>query len=291
MIEKKLDRYEYMDLITLKVRLGRIHLPAHTLFIILQEDVYLVLSNAMLYNRPDTPYFRAAQKIKSQADRIFEEFEELRFAHPELPEDPAAVQESEPNSSRHPIGDLEPSLASLRPLFTQTSIADDINTVLETDPTTSLFSFEFPLPKPSPTPPPAKPKRDRKADRERARLERMTSSTVRTRTRSSLAAGEDDHLLPEDMDIGPAVQPNYDEQHDGHPDRKRKAKIVLPGQSDVLPVVDEVNNQDMFIKFDTGWILPDGSRRGGRAPVDRPLLEPKRKKAKTGRWFHYSDGV
>ncbi|KAI0085044.1 enhancer of polycomb-like-domain-containing protein [Irpex rosettiformis] len=51
----------------------------------------------------------------------------------------------------------------------------------------------------------------------------------------------------------------------------------------------KVYGREMFAKFDVGWILPDNSRRGGCAPVDRQAIELRRKKPKAGReWSHLS---
>ncbi|KAI0683939.1 hypothetical protein BC835DRAFT_1392543 [Cytidiella melzeri] len=261
-IEKKLCNYEYMDLDAFN------------------EDIHLVLSNAMLYNRPDTQYFKAAQKIKSHADKILAELEQIKVPHPEVQALSAGRDGREASLSRPPLGDLEPPLAALQPLLSQASIADDLPVILETDPVTSLMNFEFAKLKPPPTPPPPKPKRDRRAERERARLERIAAGFgpgERARTRRSLADTDGNSALVDSMN-------DHEEHHEDHTDRHRKKpKVVLPGQAEVPPVVDEVNNQEMFTKFNVGWILPESSRRGGRAPVDRQPLEPKRKKQKTER--------
>ena len=45
-----------------------------------------------------------------------------------------------------------------------------------------------------------------------------------------------------------------------------------PGQTDVPPVVDEVDNQISFKMFDGGWILPETQRRGGRLPLERRII-------------------
>ncbi|KAI0091425.1 hypothetical protein BDY19DRAFT_930368 [Irpex rosettiformis] len=262
-IERKLNDYEYLDLDDFK------------------EDVHLVLSNAILYNAPDTPYSKVAQKLKSHADKILVELEQIKVAHSVLP-DPA-VDSSEPvaSSSRLTIGDLEPPLEALQPFIQHATIAEGTDASLEVDPVTSLFKYEFAKEKPPPTPLP-KPKRDRRAERERSRQERFSTGGNRARTRSSAGDPTDGGFnSTERMDVDHLDGQLHEDRHD---DRKRKRpKIVLPGQSDVPPVVDEVDGREMFTKFDVGWILPDNSRRGGRAPVDRQPIELRRKKPKAER--------
>lgn len=239
------------------------------------------MDNALLYNRPDTPYSKAALKIKSHADRILTELEQAKVLHPELLDNSVESSEPEASSSRLLVGDLEPPLEVLQPLFSRDSIANDMETILETDPTTSLFNFEFAKEKPPPTPPPPKPKRDRKADLDRARQERIAVAGERAMTRSTGGALTDSSrpsLEPIDVEI--AEGQIHEDHHDER--RRKRPKIVLPGHADVPPVVDEVDGREMFMKFDVGWILPDTTRRGGRAPVDRHPIEPRRKKPKTG---------
>ncbi|KAI0339583.1 hypothetical protein BDW22DRAFT_1454969 [Trametopsis cervina] len=256
-IEKKLDNFEYTDLDDFK------------------NDIYLVLSNAMLYNRPDTQYYRAAQKIKAQADKILAELDEVRVRHPGMPPPPAELDEAEASSSRVPLGDLEPPLEVLQQLFSQTALAEGTDMIIEPDPVTSLFSFEFAKLKPPPTPPPLPPpkiKRDRRADRERARLERMAMDvSIGSRTRKRMSLVAETNQLPPDA---PGADHTELPDRDVHPERKgKKTKVVLPGQADVPPVVDGVDNQRMFSMFDVGWILPDGKKRGGRSFVER---QPKK---------------
>ena len=66
-----------------------------------------------------------------------------------------------------------------------------------------------------------------------------------------------------------------DEDGDAEPPAKRRrstwrrAQILLPGQADVPPVVETVDDQTSFSMFDGGWILPEGQKRRNRvgAPV------------------------
>ncbi|KAF9454408.1 hypothetical protein P691DRAFT_770607 [Macrolepiota fuliginosa MF-IS2] len=64
--------------------------------------------------------------------------------------------------------------------------------------------------------------------------------------------------------------------------RRKRSSFTFPGQSDIPPMVADVDNRDSFKMFDAGWILPPDHRRGGRVPVDRSTQPPPRKRAKTG---------
>jgi NuA3 HAT complex component NTO1 len=56
----------------------------------------------------------------------------------------------------------------------------------------------------------------------------------------------------------------------------------MPGQAETPPMVTDVDSQGLFKMFDAGWILPTGQRRGGRQPVERVPLLPKKKKMDRG---------
>ena len=240
----------------------------------------MVLSNAILYNAPDTPYSKVAQKLRSHADKILAELEHIRIHHAEAPQPLVDPSEAEADPPRLTIGDLEPPLESLEALISPADITQDMDTSSDTDPLAPLFNFEFTTEQPASTPAPSlsKPKRDRKAERERARRRRAEAN--RARTRSSAGDPRENSYTSEHMDLD-LVDGQLHEVHDDDKKRKRP-KIVLPGHADVPPVVDEVDGREMFMKFDVGWILPDSSRRGGRAPVDRQPIEPRRKKPKAG---------
>jgi NuA3 HAT complex component NTO1 len=170
-----------------------------------QDDIYLVLDNAIQYNKRDSPIHRTALRIKAQAERLLSELDQLPRRPPyetQLPDDaemnsnealrcsvtPSPTQ-AHPESKQLTIGDLEPPLSVLS-LFTpegSSTITDDPSfpLLLRSDPLTSLFSFEFEKLKPPPPPPSPpqrtarskakskrskdgeKPKRDRAAERER----------------------------------------------------------------------------------------------------------------------------
>lgn len=59
--------------------------------------------------------------------------------------------------------------------------------------------------------------------------------------------------------------------------RWKRGPLILPGHSEVPPVVDKVDEYRSFKMFDAGWILPENQKRGGRAAVERKPLPSKRR--------------
>ena len=59
--------------------------------------------------------------------------------------------------------------------------------------------------------------------------------------------------------------------------RWKRGPLILPGRSEVPPVVDKVDEYRSFKMFDAGWILPENQKRGGRTVVERKPLPPKRR--------------
>ncbi|KAH8110728.1 hypothetical protein DFH11DRAFT_1618277 [Phellopilus nigrolimitatus] len=262
-----------------------------------QDDVYLVLDNAMLYNKPGTPIFKAASKIRASSEHILGELQQLaRYIAADSPE--AGL-----------VGDLEPPLSVLNLLTSIDAIDADIPLQLTSDPLDSLFAFELEKFKPPPPPPPPKPprqKRDRKAEAER-RKQRILDQAAgfrapeapRTRraqaeadafeaeahgggsrSESIITDAEGEGDVDEDEEGGGS---STDERASRRGAKWRRAPVVLPGRGDVPPVVDDVDAQRSFSMFDAGWILPSSTRRGGRAPIEKHELPPPRKRSRTDR--------
>lgn len=183
-IDRKLTEHQYLDLQDFK------------------DDIFLVLDNAMVYNKPDTPYFKAARRIKNAAERVLPELD--RFAT----QRPAVSKQERPEGASEPakpdIGDLEPPLYLLDLLEDPERIRRECRFVLDKPPIDALLSYEFgepkapqtpaaalplPLPEPphpaepivqtEPTAPPTpapKIKRDRRQEKARARERRATAA-------------------------------------------------------------------------------------------------------------------
>ncbi|KZV91336.1 hypothetical protein EXIGLDRAFT_648326 [Exidia glandulosa HHB12029] len=150
-VDERLDRHEYWDV---------------QAFI---DDMNLVLDNAILYNKKDTPYFKAAEKMKTQAAPILSALHVYSLQQPLPPAASANDQEvkDEPNPDGTPaaatpttLGDLEPTLDLLRLLCERELVTDDpeMEYELTTAPFESLFALEQPVlrlpPNEPSTPPP-----------------------------------------------------------------------------------------------------------------------------------------
>ncbi|KAJ2917073.1 hypothetical protein MD484_g3339, partial [Candolleomyces efflorescens] len=109
------------------------------------------------------------------------------------------------------------------------------------------------------------------------------------RTRASIAAAvafEKEALLPEEDQSAPTplTAPPDSSASTGGPgpatkQQKKRPSMSLP-PSTTPRVVEDVDNQDSFQFFNSGWILPPDTKRHGRAPVEKQILPPPRKKQK-----------
>lgn len=78
---------------------------------------------------------------------------------------------------------------------------------------------------------------------------------------------------PESSSAGPGPGPPKQQ--------KKRPSMSLP-PSTTPRVVEDVDNQDSFQFFNSGWILPPDTKRHGRAPVEKQSMPPPRKRQKTG---------
>ncbi|OAX40317.1 hypothetical protein K503DRAFT_864713 [Rhizopogon vinicolor AM-OR11-026] len=278
-IDAKLDRHEYWVLEDFK------------------SDIELVLSNAILYNKPGTSFYKTAQRIQTSSRPILQELSTLVYNHPRLtPPDP-----SDPSvPSQMFIGNLEPLMETLQLLTSTQDIQDNTNLILDADPITSLFNFELPRIKPLPSPPPSpspppppkakilKKKRSLKAT-EPGPLDASPGFRA-PRTRRALAAAaafeaeagvEPEPQSATELEPGTVTVTEAD-QKVSEPPKKRRRPSTMPGQVESPPMVTDVDSQGLFTMFEAGWILPPGQRRGGRQPVERAPPLPKKKKTDRG---------
>lgn len=56
-----------------------------------------------------------------------------------------------------------------------------------------------------------------------------------------------------------------------------RGPLVLPGHSEVPPMVEQVDDYRSFKMFDAGWILPESQKRGGRAATQRSAVPTRRR--------------
>lgn len=276
-IDGKLDRHEYWDLEGFK------------------SDIELVLSNAILYNKPGTSFYKTAQRIQISSQPILQELNSLAYNHsPLTPPDPSDSSVL----SQVSIGDLEPLMETLQLLTSTQDIQDNTNLLLHTDPISSLFSFELPLvkppppPAPAPSPPPPPKSKVSKKKRIPKTVEPGPLDTSpgfrapRTRRAHAAAAAFEAEagFEPEPQST---AEPELgiiegDQKVASEPPKKRRRQSAMPGQAETPPMVTDVDSQGLFKMFDAGWILPSGQRRGGRQPVERAPLPPKKKKMDRG---------
>lgn len=151
-----------------------------------QDDITLVIDNAILYNQPNTAYHKTAVRIRSAMQPIFEELD-CRLAEAKAGGQKNAQPTENENGQvstldRMSIGNLEPPLEFLKLLTSIEGIQEETDLDLDKNPLDLLFSFELAKlkpPPPLPSPKPVKPKRDRKADLERKRKEREAEAAAR----------------------------------------------------------------------------------------------------------------
>lgn len=276
-IDAKLDRHEYWDLENFK------------------SDIELVLSNAILYNKPGTSFYKTAQRMQISSQPILQELASLAYNH-----SPLAPPDSSDFSvlSQMSIGNLEPLMETLQLLTSTQDIQDNVNLLLHSDPISSLFNFELPRIKPPPPPPPAPsppPPPKSKVSKKKRLLKTVEPGPLDTspgfrapRTRRAHAAAaafeaeagfEPEFQSTAEPELG-AIE--VDQKVASEPPKKRRRQSAMPGQVETPPMVTDVDSQGLFKMFDAGWILPTGQRRGGRQPVERAPLPPKKKKMDRG---------
>ena len=185
-IDGKLDRNEYWNLQDFKVCIY-FSSPAVVFQLVntLQDDIYLVLDNAIRYNTRDSAIHRAALRIKAHAERSLSELEQLPRRPPSETQPPKDMVVEGPSKSTRTdgapqttIGDLEPPLSVLSLFLADSTSAimsdPEFPHILTSDPLTSLFAYEFE--KPKPPPPPTSPHSHRssksKSKSKRSRTER-----------------------------------------------------------------------------------------------------------------------
>src|SRR6266852_1612495 len=98
----------------------------------------------MRYNKPGTPYYKAAQRIQSNSAAVLSELSNLRTS---APSELLAHNETTVNSLVQPsvstMGDLEPPLGLLD-LLVSPNIGDELSIVFRTDPLQFLLAYELP---------------------------------------------------------------------------------------------------------------------------------------------------
>ena len=194
-----------------------------------QDDVDLVINNALVYNKPDSAVYRAASRLKKSAPPLYAVLDNERMSIPgvlsngvnhlspihdirtetvshsndasvsggvmDVSEDAMDVNEGamdidEASKTDLTIGDLEPPLVVFELLSCISAIKPNLPVDLRTEPLQSLLSYELAVPKPLPTPPPPPPpKSNRKRDR-RAEYERAKAKKAAAAAEAMATAAE-----------------------------------------------------------------------------------------------------
>ncbi|KAG6885752.1 hypothetical protein C0993_010264 [Termitomyces sp. T159_Od127] len=293
MIEAKLDKHEYWDVGTFK------------------RDIDLVVDNAILYNKPGTPFHKAALRMQNAVPPIMQELCQSK--------DPTNYSETNPANT---IGDLEPPLGFLELLLSPESIQSDMELQLDDTPLASLFSYALPKLKPPPPPPlpptPPPPRQPKKRGRKprkktgdvvdgdgitdvtqgvmgvdaaedsstlvmstRVPVERLPTGGIHRLSGTSRQEQRISEELLEESSPPPASAVSVS----ASPSKRERISRQSRSKNDALPLVEDVNNHQSFKMFNEGWILPPEQKRGGRVSVDRQnvVVTPRpRKRMRTG---------
>ena len=243
------------------------------------------MSNATLYNKPGTPFYKTAQRMQATIQPSLEELVSWRHQHPHS-DDPEAS-----------LGDFELPLETLRLLVAREEIQDAMSLILETDSLTSLFDYELGRIKPPPPPPPPKPKPSKKKGAKAPKVAEpgaldVTPGFRAPRTRRALAAVAAFEAEAAGGVAAEQVQEAQEVQEAGAAEAPKKPSKARPtGQPEL---VEDVDSQGSFKMFDAGWILPRGQKRHGRQAVERYTLPPPKKRMRTGAYrgiFRFTTGL
>ena len=259
----------------------------------------------MRYNKPGTPYYKAAQRIKSNSVTLLEELDNLKSVAP-------LEFDNHHECSRFlflfqrnvsPIGDLEPPLGVVD-LLTSLDIANDLSIILKSNPLQSLLSYELPETKVTPltpaplTHPSRKPKRERRAELVKRRADLRVTAAAAAAARRDAESMElvdpstsDRPMTEEISNTGTApttatevVLANFDLENALDVEQvlgKRKRTKPAPSQpSPDAKVLTDINPKASFALFDKGWILDPAVRRGGRSPIVQLPQQLPKKRAK-----------
>jgi hypothetical protein len=166
----------------------------------------------MLYNKPESAFYKQAARIKTAAGPILARLDEDIKRYKTDSEDSQPSPEDTSGEQKSRIGNLEPPIQLLKLLVQEELITSSTKLLLEQQPLGSLFAFEFeklkpPPPRPPPRPP--RPPRDSKAEKDRAE---------QNRTARALAA------RAAVLDLSP-----------GFRGRSDKSKASVPPESEELP--------------------------------------------------------
>ncbi|MCO5565946.1 hypothetical protein L7F22_019621 [Adiantum nelumboides] len=226
-ISHKLDAYTYTDVQQFK------------------NDVVLVLENAMLYNKVDTPYHRTAARILHVAGQIFVDLEKAIAVHG----DEESLQ-------------LEPEEAILDLLIEGREEPEDAETDLPNDIIEELTNHSYFLDEE------VRPKHitntHRKGKAGKAKKGRITNVKEENGKKKST-----DKTSEGEPSSRPRRSFRSHNVRSASLDKEEAEKLEARSSDQHEPSdleVKEVDNHDSFTRFNVGWVLPEGQKRSRVKP-------------------------
>ncbi len=248
----------------------------------------------MRYNKPGTPYYKAAQRIKSNSATLLAELDNLKTLAPLELGGHDEYTKILLQQNILPIGDLEPPLAVVD-ILTSLDIANDLSIVLKSSPLQSLLSYELPEAKPPPltpappTLPSRKTKRERKAELVKRRAELRAARLDTEANLKPVDPSISDHRMTEEVsNTGTAqttatevVLANIDPENASDTEqvlgKRKRIKLASSQPGPDAEVLTDINPKASFALFDKGWILGPGVRRRRVVQLPQPLPKKRTK--------------
>ena len=238
------------------------------IFAPIQEDIELVVNNALLYNKSGTPFHKAAARVKKEANNLLNLLEPWKLAHPPHVAQPvingdASRENDAGDNDNHsaaaevppPLGDFEPPLDVLDLLMSSDLIREDLNMELDADPVTTLLNYELarvkPIPTDAPTPPAAPPpQRKKKGKREKKAEAERVKANKEAKERESAAAR--------------AAQLDKEEEEEEEAERAMNAAMMGDEENRELDDLEKERRPELYATLD--------SSAGFRAPRTRGAM-------------------
>jgi NuA3 HAT complex component NTO1 len=260
------------------------------------------LENALKYNAPDSTFYRIAKRIQASSRGLLADLDQLAM--------PSVSDLVNGETPVEKIGDLEPSRHLLEALLSQSGDSHQRDRLANLF-AFELEPPKEPTPPPPEPVQPAKKRSNyaetkrRWEEKEARRLERLeTGRSTRAGQAKEEAFQHEAGLLPpipaqgeaepstrrtrHSMGNIPAEVPKTLETTASAASRPFRSQVGVAGREIVERLSDKerrareqglnleieaVDNTDQFTRFNTGWILPEGSRR--RKAVDSPVVPLK----------------
>lgn len=286
-IDTKLKAVSYLNVADFKVSY-EVPITANS-----QRDIYLVLDNAMQYNKSETTFHRVASRIKKNAKPLLDELDSIPATGQLMPPEVPEGQESWAQPPEGEVGDLETSLARL-----QTMLAPD-PTDSSRDILRSIFAFEV---EKEPPPPPSPKKRksmtaaernkkfEEAEERYKGRLSMGGGSTRVSRAAAAVTGlGPQSEMPPEPARSRKSKTPSADAESERSRPARTQPGVVgvqsvpamshrerVKAEKSLDLIAESLDSKDEYERFNVGWILPEGSKRRRPAPTPSITIPPKR---------------